>query len=94
MVKMTILDQFGLVHLPAVLQPLLRGVIDRQTFSGRSIGTSGREGIRKNLFSGNVRAACLQNETAPEKLLNRYEKRFEKRERGSEKRSETRPKSF
>ena len=24
-----------------------------------------------------LRAACLQNETAPEKLLNRYEKRFE-----------------
>ena len=39
-----------------------------------------------------VRAACLQNETAPEKLLNRYEKWFEKREKGSEKRSETRPK--
>ena len=39
-----------------------------------------------------VRAACLQNETAPEKLLNRYEKRFEKREKGSEKRSEMRPK--
>ena len=36
-----------------------------------------------------VRAACLQNETAPEKLLNQYEKRFEKREKGSEKRSET-----
>ena len=34
-----------------------------------------------------LRAACLQNETAPEKLLNRYEKRFEKREKGSEKRS-------
>ena len=34
-----------------------------------------------------VRAACLQNETAPEKLLNRYEKRFEKREKkGSKKR--------
>ena len=28
-----------------------------------------------------VRAACLQNETAPEKCLNRYEKRFEKREK-------------
>ena len=41
-----------------------------------------------------VRAACLQNETAPEKLLNRYEKRFEKREKRSEKRSETRPKKF
>ena len=40
-----------------------------------------------------VRAACLQNEIAPEKLLNRYEKRFEKREicgeKGSEKLSET-----
>ena len=36
-----------------------------------------------------VRAACLQNETDPEKLLNRYEKRFEKREKGSEKQSET-----
>ena len=36
-----------------------------------------------------VRAACLQSETAPEKLLNRYEKRFEKREKRSEKRSET-----
>ena len=32
-----------------------------------------------------VRAACLQNETAPEKLLNRHEERFEKREKGSEK---------
>ena len=28
-----------------------------------------------------IKAACLQNETAPEKLLNRYEKRFEKREK-------------
>ena len=36
-----------------------------------------------------VRAAPLQNETAPEKILNRYEKRFEKREKRSEKRSET-----
>ena len=40
------------------------------------------------------RAACPQNETAPEKFLNRYEKRFEKREKGSEKRSETRLKNF
>ena len=39
------------------------------------------------------RAACLQNETAPEKNLNRYEKRFEKREKRSEKRSETRLKN-
>ena len=43
-----------------------------------------------NITSNNfLRAACLQNETAPEKLLNRYEKRFEKREKRSEKRSET-----
>ena len=28
-----------------------------------------------------LKAACLQNETGPEKLLNRYEKRFEKREK-------------
>ena len=34
-------------------------------------------------------AACLQNEIAREKLLNRLEKRFEKREKRSEKRSET-----
>ena len=40
-----------------------------------------------------LRAACLQNETAPEKLVNRYEKRFEKRVERSEKRSETRPKN-
>ena len=40
------------------------------------------------------RAARVQNETAPEKFLNRYEKRFEKREKGSEKRSETRLKNF
>ena len=30
--------------------------------------------------SGYFRVACLQNETAPEKCLNRYEKRIEKRE--------------
>ena len=41
-----------------------------------------------------VRAACLQNETAPETFLKRYEKRFEKCEKGSEKRSETRLKKF
>ena len=40
------------------------------------------------------RAARVQNETALEKILNRYEKRFEKREKGSEKRSETRLKNF
>ena len=37
-----------------------------------------------------VRAARVQNEFAPEKFLNRYEKR----EKGSEKRSETRLKKF
>ena len=41
-----------------------------------------------------LRAARVQNETAPEKFLNRYEKRFEKREKGSEKPSETRLKNF
>ena len=41
-----------------------------------------------------VRAARVQNEFAPENVLNRYEKRFEKREKGSEKRSETRLKHF
>ena len=41
-----------------------------------------------------LRAARVQNETAPEKLLNRYEKRFEKCEKGSEKRSETRLKKI
>ena len=45
-------------------------------------------------WKGYIRAACLQNETAPEKFLDRYEKRFEKREKGSEKRSETRLKKF
>ena len=47
-----------------------------------------------SLFVEIVRAARLQNEIAPEKFLNRYEKRFEKREKGSEKRSETRLKIF
>ena len=36
-----------------------------------------------------ARAAHLQNEFAPEKVLIRYEPWFEKREKGSEKRSET-----
>ena len=40
------------------------------------------------------RAACPQNETAPEKCSNRYEKRFENRKKGSEKRSETRLKNL
>ena len=50
--------------------------------------THGMAGMSRDLG----RAACLQNETAPEKLLNRCEKRLEKREKRSEKRSETRPK--
>ena len=41
-----------------------------------------------------IKAARLQNETAPEKVLTWHEKRFEKREKGPEKRSETRPKNF
>ena len=41
-----------------------------------------------------IRAACLQNEIAPEKCLNRYEKRVEIRDKGSEKRSETGPNIF
>ena len=32
-------------------------------------------------FFGGGGGACLQNEIAPEKLLNRYEKQFEKREK-------------
>ena len=40
----------------------------------RSTGLPGER--RKE--GGRVRAARLQNETAPEKLLNRYEKRLEK----------------
>ena len=41
-----------------------------------------------------IKAARLQNETAPETLLIWHEKRFEKREKGPEKRSETRSKHF
>ena len=41
------------------------------------------------ILTEKIKAARLQNEIAPEKLLNRYEKRFEKRKKGSEKRSET-----
>ena len=40
-----------------------------------------------------IRAARLENETAPEDALTRHEKRFEKREKRSEKRFETRPKN-
>ena len=55
---------------------------------------SHKRGVRSVVveFGVFVRAACLQNETAPEKLLNRYEKRSEKRKKRSEKRSEARPK--
>ena len=48
----------------------------------------------EKLWAEFFRAARVQNEIAPEKLLNRYEKRFEQREKGSEKRSETRLKHF
>ena len=37
--------------------------------------------VNLNAWGQLLRAACLQNETAPEKLLNRYEKWFEKREK-------------
>ena len=49
---------------------------------------------KRRILSHLFRAARVQNETAPEKILNRCEKRFEKREKGSEKRSETRLKKF
>ena len=55
---------------------------------------SGLFRVAVNVSPNIVRAACLQNETAPEKVLNQYEKGFEKREKGSEKRSETRLKNF
>ena len=48
----------------------------------------------RKVWADFFRAARVQNETAPEKFLNRYEKRFEKREKGSKKRSETRLKIF
>ena len=37
--------------------------------------------LRAKHLTDMIRAACLQNETALEKLLNRYEKQFEKREK-------------
>ena len=59
-----------------------------------------RSGDRKGAERGHIknrqkfRVACLQNETAPEKNLNQYEKGFEKRAKRSEKRSETCLKKF
>ena len=53
-----------------------------------------KENIAECMSKISVRAARLQNEIAPEKLLNRNEKRFEKRDKRSEKRSETRLKHF
>ena len=48
--------------------------------------TAGKDIAEKEKFGAgeHLRAARLQNEIAPEKLLNRYEKRFEKREKRSE----------
>ena len=62
---------------------------------GQSLGQKNgpRRDMRITGFFVTVRAARLQNETAPEKFLNRSEKRFEKREKGSEKRSEMRLKN-
>ena len=64
-----------------VRYPLLRYALRRQARKCRKVSQTQR--------AQRFKAACLQNETAPEKLLNRYEKRFEKREKRSEKRSET-----
>ena len=50
----------------------------------KSPSASAQSGSTKHVWlftAALVRAACLQNETAPEKLLNRYEKRSEKREK-------------
>ena len=52
-----------------------------------------RKVVGSHSSSKRIRAARVQNEFAPEKFLNRYEKRFEKREKGSEKRPETRLKN-
>ena len=79
------------VSLRGILLKELRSVSKRlNSLSGPVLRDTARLSQR---YPPIVRAACLQNETAPEKLLNRYEKRFEKREKGSEKRSETRPKN-
>ena len=50
----------------------------------RIIFLENRSSVRQKFlffFSELIRVACLQNETAAEKLLNRYEKRFEKSEK-------------
>ena len=72
------------------------GVSFVAVFLGHSLCTQEEEFycLQRGVPRGFFRAARVQNETAPEKNLNRYEKRFEKREKGSEKRSETRLKIF
>ena len=63
-----------------------RGEILAKFFANFRPSISRENGLKKfhenpRHFYPFVRAACLQNETAPEKILNRYEKRFEKREK-------------
>ena len=82
--------------LPAVAS-VARSSMKIVKISSSLMGSLARGGIFGKLAEisqESVRAACLQNETDPEKLLNRYEKRFEKREKRSEKRSETCLKKF
>ena len=52
--------------------------------------------MRKTLAIEIVRAACLQNETAPEKLLHMIDTKngLEGAKKDPKKRSETRPKHF
>ena len=70
-----------------------RAIVCQTKILGSAFGRS-LNGIFADFhFADLFRAAPLQNETAPEKILNRYEKWFEKREKGSEKRSETRLKN-
>ena len=80
---------FSLRGTPKILG---KGRKNEQKKQGKSENAKSKE-IEKARI---VRAARVQNEIAPEKLLNRYEnlKRFEKREKGSEKRSETRLKKL
>ena len=76
-------DFFGLVspglQAPPQEMPKIVGIplqlhIFEQKHISRRVTPYG--GDPKPITEG-IRAPCLQNETAPEKLLNRYEKRFE-----------------
>ena len=73
-----------------LLEGTLPSVVDSDLKALCLSGVAGRSGGSMwDLPPQRIRAARLQNETAPEKNLTRYEKRFEKREQRSEKRSET-----